>query len=146
MITYRQITTADPEYQWEKELRTSVLRAPLGLRLSDQDVRDENKQIHIVALSNDGRMVGCVLVAFIGDAARIRQMAVTETHQGKGIGTELLRRAEQAIVDHNMHTAILHARVLVRGFYERRGYLATSGIFTEVTVPHIEMRKELAAE
>jgi len=145
MITYRQITTTDQEYDQEKVLRKRMLRDPLGLPLSEQDIRDDDKQVHIVALNDTGDVVGCVLVLFIGDSARIRQMAVAGQFQGKGIGTELLRRAEESIVDHNMHTAILHARVSVRCFYEQRGYIATSGFFTEVTIPHIEMKKELAA-
>ena len=42
MISYRQITTLDREYSLEKELRNRVLRMPLGLHLSEEDVRDED--------------------------------------------------------------------------------------------------------
>ena len=34
MIIYRQISTHDPEYEQEKDLRNRVLRSPLGLMLS----------------------------------------------------------------------------------------------------------------
>ncbi len=44
MITYRPITTADREYVAEKLLRNRVLRAPLGLALSEADVRGEERQ------------------------------------------------------------------------------------------------------
>ncbi len=39
----------------------------------------------------------------------------------------------------------MHARLYARGFYERLGYRAASDIFTEVTIPHIEMEKMLDA-
>jgi len=47
MTTYRQISTHDPEYALEKELRNRVLRLPLGLHLSEQDMRDEDEQVHL---------------------------------------------------------------------------------------------------
>lgn len=143
MIGYRRITTQDPEYELEKQLRNRVLRAPLGLTLSGQDLRDEDAQDHLVAMDGEGRVIGCALIVFAGNTARIRQMAVDEQHRGLGIGTELVRAAENVIRAHNVRTVTLHARVSARGFYERLGYVASSGIFTEVTVPHVKMEKLL---
>ena len=144
MITYCQISVHDREYAQEKELRDRVLRSPLGLRLSEQDLRHEDEQIHLVAMDEQGQVIGCAVVALYDDAARIRQMAVEEPYRGQGIGTELVRRAEQAARDRNVHTVNIHARVSARGFYEGLGYTTTSEVFTEVTIPHITMRKNLA--
>ncbi len=143
MIRYRRITVQDPLYVQEKELRTAILRAPLGLALADADLRGEDQQVHIVAL-DDERVKGCVLVAFSGDSARIRQIAVDNGCRGKGIGRELMLLAEQAIRARGMQTAMLHARVTARGFFEKLGYGAVSGVFIEVTIPHIVMEKTLS--
>jgi N-acetylglutamate synthase-like GNAT family acetyltransferase len=143
MITYRHITTHDPEYRQEKDLRNRVLRMPLGLVLSEQDMRSEDAQLHLVALDGQGNVIGCLLVAFSGDTARFRQMAVEETYQGKGIGTELIKKAEQDVRARDIRTVTLHARVTAQGFYEKLGYTTTSDIFTEVTIPHIAMEKKL---
>jgi predicted GNAT family N-acyltransferase len=143
MIIYRRITTQDPEYEQEKNLRNRVLRLPLGLVLSEADVRDEDAQLHLVALDGQGHVIGCLLVAFSGDTARFRQMAVEESYRGRGIGTELIKQAEHDVRARNIHTVTLHARVTEKGFYEGLGYTATSGIFTEVTIPHIAMEKKL---
>lgn len=143
MITYCQISVRDRAYDLEKELRNRVLRLPLGLRLSEQDVRDEDKQIHLAAVDEQGKVVGCALIAFEGNSARIRQMAVEEAFRGKGIGTELVRRAEEVVRGRNIRTVTLHARVSAREFYEKLGYTAASGVFTEVTIPHVEMAKNL---
>jgi len=143
MISYRQISTRDREYVLEKELRNRVLRLPLGLHLSEQDTRDEEEQLHLVAMDDRDRVIGCVVVAFSGDVAKARQLAIDDDHRGQGIGAELMKRMEQAVRARNIRSVTLHGRVTVRGFFERLGYAARSGVFTEVTIPHIEMEKDL---
>jgi N-acetylglutamate synthase-like GNAT family acetyltransferase len=143
MIIYREISTHDPEYSQEKELRNRILRTPLGLHLSELDVRDEDEQVHLVAIDGRGRVIGCVLVAFSGNVAKVRQLAIDDDYQGRGIGTELMKRAEQAILARSLRTVTLHGRVTARGFFEKLGYTAVSGVFTEVTIPHIAMQKDL---
>jgi predicted GNAT family N-acyltransferase len=144
MIAYRRITTADPEYEAEKDLRNRVLRLPLGLALSEKDISGEEKQIHLVAADEAGKVVGCVLIVFPGDGtARIRQMAVDESLRGRGIGASLMRMAEEAARDNGVGKISMHARVYARSFYERLGYRSASEEFLEVTIPHITMEKAL---
>lgn len=143
MIIYRQITTRDREYSLEKELRNRVLRMPLGLHLSEQDVRGEEEQVHLVAMEGQGQVIGCVLVAISGNVAKVRQLAIEGAYRGTGVGTELMKRAEQAILARNIRTVTLHGRVTASGFFKRLGYAARSDIFTEVTIPHIAMHKDL---
>ncbi len=85
-----------------------------------------------------------MVVVLVGDSARIRQIAVEEAYRGTGIGTELIRRAEEAIRGRGILQVMLHARVTARGFFEKLGYAAWSANFTEVTIPHIVMEKNLA--
>ena len=143
MIIYRQITTLDREYTPEKELRNRVLRMPLGLRLSEEDVRDEDEQVHLVAMNGQGEVIGCVLAAFSGSTAKVRQLAIEGAYHGRGVGTELMKRAEQAIRARNIRTVTLHGRVTARSFFEKLGYTAVSDVFIEVTIPHIAMQKNL---
>jgi predicted GNAT family N-acyltransferase len=144
MITYKQITTDDSEYASEKALRDKVLRAPLGLALSETDVRGEEQQIHLLAIEDSGEVVGCVLIAPVeAGTARIRQMAVAEPFRGKGIGAGLMAQAEKIARALPARKITMHARVHARGFYERLGYQAASEIFIEMTIPHIAMEKSL---
>jgi predicted GNAT family N-acyltransferase len=147
MITYRQITTADREYEAEKVLRNRVLRAPLGLTLSETDVRGEEQQVHIVAVDERGEVVGCVLIVPAADGtARIRQMAVEDDFRVKGIGAWLMAQAETIARALPARKVTMHARLSARGFYERLGYRVTSEPFIEVTIPHVAMEKTLNPE
>jgi predicted GNAT family N-acyltransferase len=144
MITYRRITTSDPEYESEKDLRNRALRLPLGLTLSDADVAGDGGQIHLAAIDDSGKLVGCVLLVIPGDGTvRVRQMAVDECCRGLGIGAELMAQAEKAAREIHISKVTMHARLYARGFYERLGYRAASDIFTEVTIPHITMEKTI---
>ncbi len=144
MIAYRKITTADPEYEAEKDLRNRALRLPLGLTLSERDVRGEDGQIHLVASDENGGIVGCVLLLIPGDGtAHVRQMAVDERRRGSGIGSGLIAEVERTVREMGIRKINLHARLYARGFYERLGYRAVSDVFTEVTIPHIKMEKTL---
>ena len=143
MITYRQISTRDPEYALEKDLRNRVLRLPLGLHLSELDVREEDEQVHLVAMDDRAQVIGCVLVSFSGNDAKARQLAIDGACRGRGVGTRLMKQAEQAVLARNIRTVALHGRVTARGFFEKLGYTAVSEVFTEVTIPHIAMQKDL---
>jgi ribosomal protein S18 acetylase RimI-like enzyme len=144
MIQYRRITTADPEYAGEKDLRDRVLRRPLGLALSEKDTADEDRQIHWAALDDSGKVVGCVLLALPGDgSARARQMAVDECCRGIGIGAALMAEAERTAREGKLVKITMHARLTARGFYERLGYRTVGEVFTEVTIPHIAMEKRI---
>jgi len=143
MVRYRLITTLDPDYAAEQELRNRVLRMPLGLELSKEDLRGEDEQLHIVGLDERGQVIACVLIAFPGAGAKVRQIAVDEAWRGQGIGAELIQRAEAVVRERGMRRVLLHARVTARGFFEKLGYSATSAVFIEVAIPHIKMEKDL---
>jgi predicted GNAT family N-acyltransferase len=147
MVTYRRIMPADPEYELEKDLRNRVLRLPLGLTLSEADLRGEDEQMHIIAQDDRGRVVGCVLLAMRDDGTvRIRHVAVEPLYRGMGIGTGLMGQAENAAREKGIRKITMHARLYARGFYERLGYRAVSDIFPEVTIPHIAMEKTLGED
>jgi GNAT superfamily N-acetyltransferase len=143
-ITYREIVVSGVEYEQEKDLRNRVLRRPLGMELSAADTRGEEKQIHFAAFAEGGGLIGCVLLKPEGGGSvRLRQMAIDPRHQSRGVGRELVRRAEEAARAAGYRRITLHARLSARGFYEKGGYRAVSDVFEEVTLPHVTMEKIL---
>lgn len=127
-------------------LRRRVLRTPLGLDFTSEQLAGERTDIHLAA-SLDGELVGCAILTPI-DASpgvvKLRQMAIGPDRQGRGVGAQIVAFAEKLSAARGYRQIVLHARELAIGFYERAGYAATGEIFMEVTIPHREMVKQLA--
>jgi N-acetylglutamate synthase-like GNAT family acetyltransferase len=144
-MIFRRIETTDGEYAKEKDLRNRILRLPLGRVLSEEDTQGEDRQVHLVAIDDLGRVIGCVLLLPAGNGtARVRQMAVEDAYQRRGIGRELMGRIETVACEMGIRKVTLRARITAEGFYEKLGYRAVSGTFSEVGVPHRMMEKSLA--
>lgn len=131
------------DYKQVLLLREEVLRKPLGLHFSDEELQKEKGNMHMGAYEDD-RMLGCCMLVDEGDeTVRLRQMAVVNDVQGKGIGRALMQFAENLARDRGYKKIIMHARKNAVGFYEKLGYKRRGEEFVEVTIPHYVMEKEL---
>lgn len=133
--------TAD--YQQILDLRTEVLRKPLGLQFSDEELQKEKDHMHMGAYEDD-RMLGCCMLVDEGaKTVRLRQMAVVNDKQGAGVGRALMQFAENLARDRGYKRITMHARKNAIGFYEKMGYKKVGDEFMEITIPHVVMEKEL---
>jgi predicted GNAT family N-acyltransferase len=137
------IEHGSPEYQKMVALRINILRKPLGLSFSEDELAREVDDILIGAFDDDDMLACCLLTAESGQRVRLRQMAVLNNLQGKGIGATMMNFAENVARDRGFHMMSMHARKSAIGFYEKLGYRTCSGEFEEVTLPHVEMEKKL---
>jgi predicted N-acetyltransferase YhbS len=125
-------------------LREAILRRPLDLRLTEEELADDAARQHFCAIDN-GAVVGSVsLKPLDHETLQLKQMAVAEERQGKQVGARLLARAEAWAVANGYRLMILHARIGADGFYARFGYRPEGEPFDEQTIPHIKMTKRLA--
>ncbi|MBL7770965.1 MAG: GNAT family N-acetyltransferase [Flavipsychrobacter sp.] len=132
-----------PEYNQMIKLRDDILRKPLGLSFSQEELMQEKDQILIGAFDDD-KMLGCCMLVNEGDGVvRLRQMAVNNNLQGKGVGRALMNFAENIARDQGFRRLTMHARKTAIGFYEHLGYQICSEEFEEVTIPHYVMEKRL---
>lgn len=139
----RRISVDSPEYQTALRFRDRVMRRPLGLSLFDEDLDREREDIHLAAFL-DGKIVGSIILTRIDDSTvRMRQVAVEELLRGRGIGRDMMHLAEEIARDLGYRRVLLDARLTAVGFYLKLGYAAHGEEFTEVGLPHVEMRKEL---
>lgn len=131
------------EYQQMVKLRDDVLRKPLGLTFSQEELEKEKDNI-LIAAFEDGNILGCcMLVPEEPTVVKLRQMAVLNYVQGKGIGRALMQFAENLARDHGYKVLTMHARKNAVGFYEKMGYKVKGDEFLEVSIPHYEMQKDL---
>lgn len=137
------IDYGSPEYQQMVKLRDAVLRKPLGLTFAPEDLESEKDNILIAAFEEERILGCCMLVEERPDIVRLRQMAVINPLQGKGIGRALMNFAENIARDRGYKIVKMHARNNSIGFYEKVGYKKKGDEFIEVTIPHYVMEKLL---
>ncbi|HYC39322.1 MAG TPA: GNAT family N-acetyltransferase [Chitinophagaceae bacterium] len=142
-MALKQIDHGTREYEQMVRLRDEILRKPLGLSFSPDELEQEKNNMLIGAFEDDIMLGCCMLVEEKPDTVRLRQMAVLNDLQGKGIGRALMNFAENLARDRGYRIMSMHARKNVVGFYEKMGYRVTSDEFTEVTLPHYVMQKKL---
>ncbi len=131
------------EYQKMVKLRDDMLRKPLGLGFTSEELDAEKDNMLIAAFEDEDMLGCCMLVEEKPDTLRLRQMAVLNDLQGKGIGRALMNFAENLARDRGYRTLSMHARMNAVGFYEKMGYKVVSEPFIEVTIPHYVMEKKL---
>jgi len=134
----------DENYHRSLNLRNKVLRIPLGMSIYDEDLSEEINQIHIAAFIDD-QIVGILVLKEVSLAYKMRQVAIDNNFRRLGIGSQLVRFAEDWIFRHNSSQIELHARREAVLFYEKLGYIALGDEFLEVGIPHVKMYKILNA-
>ena len=137
------IDYGSPEYQQMIKLREDVLRKPLGLGFTAEELDQEKENMLIAAFEDETILGCCMLVEESPKIVRLRQMAVLNDLQGKGIGRAIMHFSENLARDRGYKTLSMHARQNAIGFYEKMGYKVVGNAFTEVTLPHVVMEKNL---
>lgn len=127
------------------EMRERLLRAPLGLSLASEDLEREEAHHHF-GFFHLGKLAGGLIIelnAAESPLAKIRQVAVSEELQHRGIGTEVMRFAEDYVAREGGNLIYMHAREEVIPFYTRLGYEKMGARFIEVGLGHFRMEKRL---
>ncbi len=137
------ISHGTKQYQEMLDLRYNMLRKPLGLNFNNEELEREKNDI-LIGLYEDDKLEGCCLLTQVeAGVVKLRQMAVINGLQGKGMGRTLMNFAENIARDKGYKKIVMNARKNAVGFYEKLGYKVVSNEFIEVTIPHYEMQKML---
>ena len=139
----KQIDHGTLQYAQMVQLRNQILREPLGLKLTAEELDDEKDDILIAAFDDEDMLGCCILTPMDSSSIRLRQMAVPASLQGKGIGASIMSFAEDLARDKGYGRMIMHARDTAIGFYEKFGFHPIGEPFTEVNLPHHIMEKIL---
>ena len=140
-MALKQIDHGSAEYKQMLNLRDTMLRRPLGLTFSHDELMKEVDDTLIVCMEDEKMLGCCILTKLDNETVRLRQMAVADNLQGKGIGASIINFAENIARDKGFRKVVLHARDTVIGFYEKFGYNITGKQFVEVNIPHHLMER-----
>ncbi len=142
----RQIKTftyTSPEYKQALELRDRILRKPLGLQFTEAELKKDEEDIHFGLFEGD-KIIACLTLTKTGNGRmKMRQVAVDNVLQSKGLGSELSLAAEKFALENGCKVMFCHARKAASPFYLKLGYRIVGDEFTEVNIPHYQMEKEL---
>jgi N-acetylglutamate synthase-like GNAT family acetyltransferase len=142
-MALKMIDHGTQEYQQMVNLRNEILRKPLGLAFDTAELEREKEDVLMGAFEEE-KLLGCCLLTRVDDRTmRLRQMAVPNSMQGKGIGRALMIFCENVARDMGYKRLIMHARKTALGFYEKLGYNIYGEEFMEITIPHYIMEKAL---
>ena len=142
-MALKQIDFGSTEYKLMVDLRLNILRKPLALFFTEEELEKERHDILIAAFDED-EMLGCCILTKVDDQQmKLRQMAVQKSLQGKGIGESIISFAENITRDKGFKYLKMHARDTAVGFYEKFGYEIQGDEFTEVNIKHYLMIKRL---
>jgi predicted GNAT family N-acyltransferase len=144
-ILIAHVLYGGPQYEQARELRERVLRLPLGIPLRDEDVDDDANQ-HTLCAIMGARVIACLMLKRVdAGTMKLRQMAVEPEFQKSGVGSVLVRYAEDWARSENVRTIVMDARAAVTPFYEKLGYAKDGEEFVSVGIPHQKMHKSLGA-
>ncbi|MBN9501019.1 MAG: hypothetical protein BGO01_05205 [Armatimonadetes bacterium 55-13] len=139
----REIGHDSCEYLVALELRRQILRRPLGLDFTADQITAEAADFHIAAMEGI-ELVGCLVLSPQDETTiKMRQVAVTPDRQGQGIGARMVIYSEEFARAKGFKVMTLNARDTAVHFYLRLGYEVVGEPFEEVTIPHRKMQKGL---
>lgn len=131
------------EYIAMCRLRNEILRKPIGLQLTQEEIERDANDILLACFNKNELVACCILTPDDDKSVRMRQMAVSKSYQEKGIGRKLVLFAESTARKKGFASIWMHARKTAVGFYRKLNYLTVGEEFEEVGIPHYQMEKSL---
>ena len=142
-IAFKIIAHGSYEYKKCVSLREDILRKPLGLSYTSEELDCEKDHIHIAGFLS---VTLCVTAFLVQEEKRLRikQVAVRKDLQGQGIASAMMKFCEEYAQENGFKEIYCHARQTAVPFYEKNAYIPEGEIFLEITLPHRRMRKILS--
>ena len=133
-----------PEFDELLALRYKVLREPLGLDFTAEQIAGEYSSTHLACYDSNWVLHGCLtLLPLENGEVKMRQVVVAGQSQRKGIGKMLVLESEEWARRKGFFKMVLHARNTAVPFYGKLGYTPVGEPFFEVGISHFKMIKEL---
>jgi len=143
---FRMVKFGSLEQRATIKLRDDLLRKPLNLQFSAEELAAEESMFHLAGYLGEDLACCMVLIDKGNGLIKMRQVAVANEHQRKGLGAKMSLWMESWCKENGYSKVYCHARSVVAPFYTSLGYRIVGDEFIEVGIPHFEMEKELKIE
>jgi len=142
-LEIRIFRQGDPDYLLSLILRYKILRVPLGLTFSASDLAKDKDDMHVGLFDQDAILATLTLTDMHDGTIKMRQVAVDDSRQGSGLGSQLVAYADDYARKNGYKLIHCHARDVAKDFYLKQGYKVVGDEFTEVGIKHYYMEKAL---
>lgn len=133
-----------PLYAESIKLRSDILRKPLGLEFSIEELVAESNYLHFGLINDCNDLLACLYLKPDEDGdLQLKQMAVKNEFQDMGLGRKLINGVEEIMKLSEFNEIYLHARESAKGFYMKLGYEIKGDLFTEMGLSHVKMMKKI---
>jgi predicted GNAT family N-acyltransferase len=132
------------DYERQVQIRREILRLPLGLDFTEEELALEANEYHLGAWDENNNLVAVLsLKPLSGKEVKMRQVSVKRSVQNSGIGKVLVLFAEQFALSKGYNRIVLNARDSAVDFYLILNYSITGPQFKEVGLTHSKMFKHI---
>ena len=145
-IKFEVTSYGTPLYHSSVDLRYLLLRKPLNMVFSEKEKSDDKKGIHIVGLHphNPQKVISVCYLLDRGDGLfQIKQVCVDKDFQKKGIGSQMMAKAEQTAKQNGASKVMASADKKAIGFYIKLNYEVDPEVYLEVGIPHQKVSKNV---
>jgi len=145
MMQSLQIKTV--KYQAEiasiKNIRTKVFQEEQGVSAELEFDGLDELAVHFLAYIQ-GKAIATARIREIDhDTVKIERLAVLPEARRQGVARQLMATALKVIVQQHKSLAIVHAQEYVAPLYQQFGFEIVGERFTEASIAHVKMIKQL---
>lgn len=125
------------------KLRDKILREPINLMFSEEELFLEHDQTHVGVFEGEKAIGSFSLLKQNESEVKMRQVCVDSESQQQGVGNKMMVFCENWAKENGYKTISCHARESAVNYYEKHGYRQEGKLFREVSLPHLKMKKSL---
>ena len=122
-VTFKIISHGGHEYNKAVCLRKDILRKPLRLSFTSEELNGEKAHVHIAGFLEDSVCATAVLVAE-GNVLKMQRVAVREDLQGQGIASAMMKFCDEYALENGFNEIYCHARATAVPFYLKNQYVS----------------------
>lgn len=141
-IHFKIISYGGDEYQKSVVLREKVLRRPLGLSFTPEELEGEREEIHVVGFLGEELCAAAVMTPH-GERMKLQRVAVKSSFQGRGVGADLVAFCEGYAASHGYLAIYGGAIKTAIPFYLKQGFVSEGEPFDENGIVLYPMGKSI---
>ena len=126
-----------------KVVRTEVFVIEQGFPVEIELDQLDDVVLHIVLYENDIPIATGRIIQETPTQFRLGRIAVLQDYRKSGIGARIMKFMEAKAAELGAIKLLLSAQFRTQGFYEKCGYIAIGGTYTDHHVEHIDMEKDI---